>query len=169
MFDVKNTLRYILTERNGRTYDIVRGLSFIGVLAGILLQVYATFRQVPFDLQNYGTGITAMIGGLGASLALKPDATTAPAEVDKHIGFKEILTQILTQNDNQAHDIVRWLSFVGVLTGIFLQIYATLMQVPFELQSYGTGVGFMVGSLGLSMKLKPKETEKPADPASSQT
>lgn len=162
MFDVKNTLRYILTERNGRTYDIVRGLSFIGVLAGILLQVYATFRQVPFDLQNYGTGITAMIGGLGASLALKPDATTAPASVDKHIGFKEILTQILTQNDNQAHDIVRWLSFVGVLTGIFLQIYATLMQVPFELQSYGTGVGFMVGGLGLSMKVKPNETEKPA-------
>lgn len=65
-----------------------------------------------------------------------------------------MLTQLLTEADNTTHDLIRWLAFIAMLVGLGLEVYAVVKQVPFDLQAYGIAVGAMLGSTGLSIKLK---------------
>jgi hypothetical protein len=70
---MKTILKNMLTEHDNTTFCMSRGLSFLAVIAGIALKIYAVILGLPFDLQGYGVGISAMISGLGLSIKLKDE------------------------------------------------------------------------------------------------
>ena len=66
-----------------------------------------------------------------------------------------IFTQLLTGQDNQTHDIARWLAALSVLTGLALQIYVTVqLKQPLDLQQFGIGMGTLLAGFGAAIKLK---------------
>jgi hypothetical protein len=67
-----------------------------------------------------------------------------------------ILTQLLTGKDNTTHDIVRWLALASILTAIGLEIHvvAIAKTQPFDMQSFGIGIGAVFASVGAALKLK---------------
>ena len=69
----------LCTESDNDTYDHVRILAVIAVIIGLGLQVWVVIRWVgpqpqPFDFQNFGIGLGALFGGVGAALKLKPES-----------------------------------------------------------------------------------------------
>lgn len=79
--------RDMFTGRDNRTYDIGRVLWFQSVQAFILISLYALYKGGTFDPILWGAGLSALIAGGGAGLAMKgstepvvqdPSATPGP-------------------------------------------------------------------------------------------
>lgn len=69
--------------------------------------------------------------------------------------MKDILTQLLTGKDNVTHDVVRWLAVLSIVVGLGLAIYVVVVKgQPFDLQSFGLGIGAVFLSVGGALKLK---------------
>jgi hypothetical protein len=68
-------LKDIFTERDGTSFDIIAFLGALALFAAISLQVYVTIKSNTFDILNFGTGITALIVGIGGGQKLKPAST----------------------------------------------------------------------------------------------
>jgi hypothetical protein len=75
---------------------------------------------------------------------------------------KEILRQLLTGADNETHDFMRWIGLGGALTALGLQIYVVVWKSqPFDLQSFGIGMGALCASVGAALGFKRETEPKP--------
>ena len=62
--------------------------------------------------------------------------------------------QLLTESDNETHDIFRWLSLASVAVAIGLSIYSVVQGGLFDAQSYGIGLGGLLAGTGVAIGLK---------------
>lgn len=74
--------------------------------------------------------------------------------------MKEILKHLLTGKDNATHDFMRWGGLGTIVIALGLTIFAvTWRGQPFDLQSFGVGMGAVFTTLGIALKFK--ETTEP--------
>lgn len=67
-------LNELLTESDNETQDVFRWLAVASVLVGLGLMVYAVvWKSQPFAMMEFGTGIGALLAGVGVALKLKPE------------------------------------------------------------------------------------------------
>ena len=67
------------------------------------------------------------------------------------------LKQIFTETDNSTQDIFKWMSVLSILVGLGLMIYSVVYRSqPFDMTSFGTGVGVLLVGTGAALKLKPE-------------
>lgn len=65
------------------------------------------------------------------------------------------ITQLFTGKDNETQDIARWLAAAAFLVALGLQIYDVVgLKHQFDLQQFGTGIGFLFTGFGAAVKLK---------------
>jgi len=67
----------LLTGIDGESYDIGRVLWALACLVGFGLEIHGVYANTPFDLQQYGIGVGALLGSGALSLKLK--STTEPS------------------------------------------------------------------------------------------
>lgn len=73
-----------------------------------------------------------------------------------------ILTQLLTGQDNQTHDVLRWVGLSGSLAALGLQIYVVAWKgQPFDVQAFGIGLGALVAAVGAALGMKKDTEPKP--------
>jgi hypothetical protein len=72
--------RDILTsDAASSVYDLVRVLTFVATIVGLLLTVYAVvFRSDPFDLTAFGTGIGLILAAGGGAMWARRDREQEP-------------------------------------------------------------------------------------------
>ena len=66
----------------------------------------------------------------------------------------KIVKQLLTESDNETHDIFRWLALLSVAVAIGLSIYSVVQGGLFDAQSYGIGLGGLLAGTGVAIGLK---------------
>lgn len=72
------------------------------------------------------------------------------------------LRDIVTGVDGVTHDIVRWAAALGSLNAIGLAAYDVIGHAAhFDFQSYGIGMGAMLGGVGAALKMKQDTEPKP--------
>lgn len=68
------TIKQLLTGKDNQTHDIVRWIAALGSLQGLGLSIYdVVVHHNPFDIQQFGIGLGAMLAGVGAALGFKKD------------------------------------------------------------------------------------------------
>ena len=71
---MKTLLKQLLTESDNQTQDVFRWLALLSVLVGLGLSIYVVvWKNQPFDLMQFGTGVGAMLMGAGVAMKLKPE------------------------------------------------------------------------------------------------
>jgi uncharacterized membrane protein len=65
-------LNDILTETDGKSYELIALLGTVAFIAVILLQAYVTYNTNTFELLNFTTGISTLLVSIGGALKLKP-------------------------------------------------------------------------------------------------
>ena len=75
------------------------------------------------------------------------------------------LKQMLTESDNATFDAVRVLAVLAILVGLALQVWVVIRWIgpapqPFDMLTFGTGLGAVFGGVGVALKLKPEAGEK---------
>lgn len=69
--------------------------------------------------------------------------------------MKRLLTQMMTGKDGVTHDLMRYMAVVSLAVGLGLVIYVVVVKgQPFDLTSYGMGVGALFLSVGGALNLK---------------
>jgi hypothetical protein len=70
--------------------------------------------------------------------------------------MNQALQTMLTGKDNQTHDVVRWMAIAAVLVALGLEIYVVAVHKsqPFDMQTFGIGVGALFAAVGAALKLK---------------
>lgn len=65
-------LRDILTETDGKSYELIALLGSLAIVFAIGLQVYVTYNTKTFDILNFSTGIGALLVSIGGGQRIKP-------------------------------------------------------------------------------------------------
>lgn len=67
-----------------------------------------------------------------------------------------VFKQLLTGKDGETHDIMRWLCLVTCLVALGLEVYVVAIHKsqPFDVQSFGVGMGAVFAAVGAGLKLK---------------
>jgi hypothetical protein len=73
---------------------------------------------------------------------------------------KDVLKMLLTESDNVTHDLFRYMALSSILTGLGLSIYAVLEGQPWNMQSFGIGIGVLLAGVGAALKLKGENESK---------
>jgi hypothetical protein len=73
---------------------------------------------------------------------------------------KDVLKMLLTESDNVTHDLFRYMALGSILTGLGLSIYAVLEGQPWNMQSFGIGIGVLLAGVGAALKLKGENESK---------
>jgi len=68
---MKSMIRQILTEHDNTTHCLIRWIALLAFLEALALEAYAVIEQVPFNMQDFGIGIAAVIGAIGVAIKLK--------------------------------------------------------------------------------------------------
>ena len=71
-------IKQMLTGRDNLTYDLGRVLWALAFVIGVGVATYCAVTGKPFDLQNYGVGVGALLLAGGAALKLKEDTEPQP-------------------------------------------------------------------------------------------
>jgi hypothetical protein len=66
----------------------------------------------------------------------------------------KIVKQLLTESDNETHDLYRYLALASVAVAIGLSIYAVIQGQAWDAQSFGIGVGGLLAGVGVAVGLK---------------
>lgn len=66
----------------------------------------------------------------------------------------DFLKHCFTGADNETFDIGRVLWALAFIIGVSLHVYMTLTGKPYDLQSYGLGIGALLVGGGAALKLK---------------
>lgn len=78
--------------------------------------------------------------------------------------IRDFLQHLFTESDNITHDLYRYLSVLSIVTGLGLQTYAIGWKgQPFDMQTFGIGVGALFAGVGVALGLK-RETESEKEP-----
>ena len=71
---VVKVIKDITTVANGEDYDLGRIALLIGIIAFIILSIYAlAIKSQNFNAQDYGIGLGSLLGGGGLGLKFKKD------------------------------------------------------------------------------------------------
>jgi hypothetical protein len=73
---------------------------------------------------------------------------------------KDVFKMLLTESDNVTHDLFRYMALGSILTGLGLSIYAVLEGQPWNMQSFGIGIGVLLAGVGAALKLKGENESK---------
>lgn len=65
----------------------------------------------------------------------------------------KILNDVLTSRDNVTFDAIRVLAVATVAVALVLEIYAVVMQKPFDVQAFGIGMSAVFVAVGAALKL----------------
>jgi len=67
-------IKDILTGKDGQTHDIGRWAGAASFICALGLEIYVVvYKGQPFDVTQFGLGIAAVAGGIGALLKLKAE------------------------------------------------------------------------------------------------
>lgn len=64
-------LKDVLTEQDGESYEIVRGLATLAMLALVVFTGWSMAMGSPFDTQNFGIGAGTILAAAGAGIGMK--------------------------------------------------------------------------------------------------
>jgi hypothetical protein len=71
------------------------------------------------------------------------------------MSLRDITRELLTESDNVTHDLYRYLAVCSIVTGLSLQVYAIGWKgQPFDMQTFGIGVGALFAGVGVALGLK---------------
>jgi hypothetical protein len=73
---------------------------------------------------------------------------------------RDVFKMLLTESDNVTHDLFRYMALGSILTGLGLSIYAVLEGQPWNMQSFGIGIGVLLAGVGAALKLKGENESK---------
>lgn len=74
--------------------------------------------------------------------------------------IRDVLRQLFTESDNRTHDLFRYLAVASIVTGLCMQVYVIVWKSqPFDMQTFGIGVGALLAGVGTALGLK-KDTPK---------
>jgi hypothetical protein len=72
-------LKQLLTGKDNETHEIARWLGTVAFLVGIIMSCYSViYKGQPFNIQEYGIGIGALIAALGAAIKLGEETEPEP-------------------------------------------------------------------------------------------
>ncbi len=78
------------------------------------------------------------------------------------MSLADVLRHLMTEADNTTHDLYRYLAVVSIIVGLGLQVFAVGWRgQPFDMQSFGIGVGALFTGAGLALKLKRESADQP--------
>lgn len=69
--------------------------------------------------------------------------------------------KMLTETDNDTPCVVRIGASLGLFIGLALTCLGWALAKPFDIQAFGIGLGALLGSVGIALKLKPEQEPKP--------
>ena len=72
----------------------------------------------------------------------------------------KIIKNTLTGVDNETYDIARVVGAIVALSAVVLQAYITLETGVFDVQDFSIGMGTLIASIGLSVRLKQDSEPK---------
>ena len=75
---MKNFFRQLVTEPNNQVFCPIRILAILGILEYIIIAAFNYKQHATFDMQSFGLGFAALIGGTGAALGWKKDTPKEP-------------------------------------------------------------------------------------------
>ena len=61
----------LLTESDGRTWDVFRIAFFVGILAFLAFAAWSVFKTGTFDMTSFGMGFSSMFAAGGAGVGVK--------------------------------------------------------------------------------------------------
>ena len=64
----------MLTGRDNLTYDVARTLMFLGGLVFLICTLIAVIKSLQFDMEKFGYGLGALLGGGGLGIGAKAHA-----------------------------------------------------------------------------------------------
>jgi hypothetical protein len=74
--------------------------------------------------------------------------------------MRDVIRQLVTESDNTTHDLYRYLALASIVVGLSLMIYSVVVKgQPFDMQTFGIGVGALFAGVGVALGLK-KEGEQ---------
>lgn len=72
-------IKNLMTGKDNETYDFIRVAAILGVIQGLGLTLYTVVcQQQHFNLEQFGVGLGAMLGGAGAGIGLKSNTEPDP-------------------------------------------------------------------------------------------
>ena len=75
---LKKFLKDLFTEADNHTYDLVKLLALVAIINGLYLASYSVIvKDVPFNFQDFGTGVGLTFAGIAAALGLKKETPNA--------------------------------------------------------------------------------------------
>jgi hypothetical protein len=69
-----NFLKSLLTGRDNMTWDVARVLLFFGGIVFLGCTVLAVVKSAQFDMEKFGYGLGALLGGGGVGIGAKAHA-----------------------------------------------------------------------------------------------
>ena len=74
-----------------------------------------------------------------------------------------IMKNMFTESDNVTYDLYKYLSLCSICTGLALEVFCIVQRSqPFDMQTFGIGVGGLFAGVGLALKLKPETAPNPS-------
>jgi hypothetical protein len=73
-------LRTLLTGKDNLTYDVARVLLFLGGIVFLFCTVIAVMQSLQFDMEKFGYGLGALLGGGGVGLGAKGHTEPGPGD-----------------------------------------------------------------------------------------
>lgn len=81
------------------------------------------------------------------------------------MAISDALRQLVTESDNQTHDVFRWLALLSVFAAIgFAGWEVVKLGKDFDVQSYGIGLGALLGAVCAALGLKPETKPSAQEP-----
>ena len=68
--------------------------------------------------------------------------------------LRDNIRQLMTDSDNVTHDLYRYLAVISIAVGLSLSIYSVVKGQPFDMQTFGIGVGSLFAGVGVAIGLK---------------
>ena len=78
MEKVKKFLKDLFTEADNKTFDLAKILALVAIVDGLWLASYAVIvKDMPFNFQDFGTGVGILFAGVAAVLGFKKETPNA--------------------------------------------------------------------------------------------
>lgn len=77
------------------------------------------------------------------------------------MSLRTVVRHLMTESDNVTHDLYRYLAVLAVAVGLGLSVYVVgWKNQPFDMQTFGVGVGALFAGVGVALGLKKETSNK---------